>query len=172
MKQKSNQRKKRQKQSQATEEKQAPQSNYQKSMSRRSVLQNALLYTAGGAVVLGGAGWFVTRLQMQRQESRLQDIGTGTATVLQIHDPQCQLCLQLQRETRKAVNNFLKEDVQFRVANIRTEEGSAAAARYGVPHITLVLLDQAGAVAHVVRGVTPADELTEIFKRRLKLQPE
>ena len=172
MARKGKQRSKKKQPTQAQPQAQAqPQSNYAKAMDRRRAIQNIAIYGIGGAVLLGGAGLFAMDFRGKLQESQFADIGNGTPTVLQIHDPQCQLCQQLQKQARQALRDFDADAVQFRVADIRSTDGAEISSRYGVPHITLVLIEGDGTVAHVVRGVTPAEELARLFRRHLQLRP-
>ena len=118
-----------------------------------------------GAVVLGGAGWWVlSGIRATAAEMDLTKVGNGQPTIVQIHDPQCELCTELQRETRKALKSFDDGELQYLVASIRTEEGSAFAASHGLPHVTLVLLDGDGAVQDIVSGVHSEDELKPRFE--------
>ena len=89
--------------------------------------------------------------------------------MLQIHDPQCPICSQLQRETRRALRAFPDDAVLYRFANIRTPEGLAVQTREGLPHATLALYWGRGERLHVVEGVTPSAELISTFQRTLKL---
>lgn len=140
-----------------------------RAIDRRHALKTGTFYGVAGLLAIGGAGWFARDFRSKLLETQLGDIGNGIPTVLQIHDPQCSLCAQLQRQTRKALARFDAGAVQFRVADITTSQGAAASARYGVAHVTLVLLCGRGDVRHIVEGVTPADELARLFARHLRL---
>ena len=98
-----------------------------------------------GAVATGGAGLYGTRaVQATIAEADLSRIGKGTRSVVQIHDPQCQLCTTLQRQTRRALKAYSEDEVTYLVANIKTREGAAFAGRFGVPHVTLLFFDETG----------------------------
>ena len=142
------------------------------SLSRRAMLQKYGLYGLGSLALLGGGGVLAMEFQGALSEADLTAIGRGTPVVVQIHDPQCTLCAALQKETRKALKSFDKDDVLFRVANITSKEGSAFQTRQSLPHVTLVLFDGNGRRQHVVRGVTPAEELIPIFQSALRLRPQ
>ncbi|WP_424968741.1 hypothetical protein [Dinoroseobacter sp. S375] len=117
-----------------------------------------------GALVLGGIGVFsVNAVRATIAEQDLSVIGTGLPTIVQIHDPQCTLCIELQRETRKALEGLDSDMVAYRIASIRTPDGTAFAHRHGQSHVTLVLLEGAGAVQQILQGVRPADELRGHF---------
>ena len=139
-----------------------------RSESRRRFLRLA----RNGAIalpVLAGVGIFsVTSVQATICEADLSKIGQGGLSVVQIHDPNCSLCRTLQRQTRKALKSFDEDTFTFLVANIKTEDGGAFAAKYGVPHVTLLLFDADGQMVQIVRGPSDTDSLREIFASHLK----
>lgn len=130
---------------------------------RRNTLK--LLRNGGiAALALGGAGVFsVNAVRATIAEQDLTRIGNGTPAIVQIHDPTCALCTELQRETRKALRGFERGTVNYLVANIHSEEGGAFARAHGVGHVTLLLLDGQGAVQSVLEGVRRQDELESHF---------
>ncbi|MEL7026665.1 MAG: hypothetical protein AAGO57_05470, partial [Pseudomonadota bacterium] len=110
----------------------------------------------GGVVIAGGGTAFAVDFSRKLSELDLSVIGQGTPVVVQIHDPQCALCADLQRQTRRALRRFDDDALFYRVANIRNEEGLSFQTGQGLPHVTLVLFDKDGRRVHVVEGVTPA----------------
>lgn len=117
-----------------------------------------------GALVLGGIGVFsVNAVRATIAEQDLSVIGTGLPTIVQIHDPQCSMCVELQRETRKALESYDSDTVAYRIASIRTPDGTAFAHRHGQSHVTLVLLDGDGEVQQILQGVRQAEELRTHF---------
>lgn len=140
-------------------------SNSTKPHSRRTFLRNGLV---GGAAFVGAGAWAVSGIRAVAAEQDLSLIGKGAPAVVQIHDPQCSMCTELQREARKALKCFDDEEFVYLVASIRTKEGSAFAAKHGVPHVTLMLIDGAGNVQDVLNGVRQHDELKPIFTRHLR----
>lgn len=131
--------------------------------SRRDVLR--MVRNGGlGAAALGGVGWWVVSgVRAVAYEQDLTRMGQGKPSIVQIHDPQCALCTELQREARQALKCFDDADLLYLVASIRTDEGAAFAASLGLPHVTLVLLDGAGDVQQVLQGVRRRDELKDHF---------
>jgi len=118
-----------------------------------------------GAMALGGVGWWVlSGIRATAAEMDLSKVGNGNPTIVQIHDPQCALCTELQRETRKALKCFDDGQLQYLVASIRTEDGARFAASQGLPHVTLVLMDGDGAVQDVIRGVHQEEDLKPRFE--------
>lgn len=119
--------------------------------------------------VVGVAGFFsVQSVQATICEADMTKIGKGRAAVVQIHDPQCQLCAALQKQTRRAMKSFDEDSYRFLVANINTADGGAIAARYGVPHVTLLLFDKQGDMTQVVRGPINQDALENILAAHMK----
>ena len=146
---------------------QNPQVQAKKPMSRRQALRKMGIYAGGAVAVAAGGAWFISDFRGKLAEGDLSQIGQGRPTIVQIHDPSCPLCLQLQKQARIALRNS-DEDYQYLVANIRTESGAAFQSRMGQPHVTLVLLDGDGAFLHAINGVTPAEELQAQFQQYLR----
>ena len=118
-----------------------------------------------GATALGGFGWWaLSGMRAIAEEQDLSELGTGLPSVVQIHDPTCSMCTELQRQTRKALRCFDDAQLMYRVANIRTPEGSAFSASLGLPHVTLVLMNGDGQVQQVLEGVRKSDELKNAFE--------
>ena len=119
-------------------------------------------------VALAGGGYFaVTKVQATIAEHDLDKIGNGTPAIVQIHDPQCPVCLALQREARDALSHFNQGDFEYLVANIRSKEGSSFANKYFVPHVTLLLFNGQGALVKVLNGPNKSDFLQAEFKAHL-----
>ncbi len=134
--------------------------------------RNFLRLARNGAIalaVVGGLGFlFVQNVRSSINEHDLSRIGNGTPTIVQIHDPQCSQCRSLQRETRDALSGFNDNDVDYVVANIRTNEGSRFAMKYSVPHVTLLLFDKNGQLRTTLRGQRQSDELRTAFRQFLR----
>lgn len=134
--------------------------------------RNLLRLARNGAIGLsavGGIGFFfVQNVRSSIHEHDLTRVGNGTPTVVQIHDPQCSLCRALQSETRSALGEFGEDELDYVVADIRTDEGSVFARRYSVPHVTLLLFDKTGQLKATMRGQRQADELAMAFRRLLR----
>lgn len=138
-----------------------------KGLSRRDLLARAG-YGAVGALVFAGAGlWGVRHVQAITAEHDLDRLGQGTPSIVQVHDPQCPVCNALQTQTRKALGR-VDADILYLVANIRTQEGSAFAARYGEPHVTLLLFDADGTLRDTLRGPHEAEQLEPAFDRLVR----
>ena len=130
---------------------------------RRAALKLARNGVIGSAAVGGAGWWFFSAVNATAAERDLSRIGKGQATVVQIHDPTCSLCTQLQRNARKALNCEDTDGLIYLVADIRSDEGSEFARQHGLPHVTLVLLDGAGQVQNVLRGVRDHTDLKPHF---------
>lgn len=139
----------------------------EKADSRRRFLRLA----RNGAIALpfaAGIGFFGVQSTLASMcEGDLSQIGQGTPTIVQIHDPQCSLCRALQAQTRRALKEFDDDAFTYLVANIKTNEGRALAAEYRVPHVTLLLFDARGRMVEVVRGPTELDTLRSAFQTHL-----
>lgn len=118
-----------------------------------------------GAVALGGLGWWgVSAVRATAAEQDLSRVGKGKPSIVQIHDPQCPMCTQLQRAARRALKSLDDDNLVYLVANIRGDEGRQFAARYNVPHVTLILFNGDGEVQQILNGVRSDDELMPLFQ--------
>lgn len=136
--------------------------------SRRRFLRLARNGAIALPVLIGGTVFSVRSVQATICEADLTKIGKGKPSIVQIHDPNCNLCRTLQRQARKALKSFDDEAMTFLVADINTVKGGAFAARYGVPHVTLLLFDAKGEMVEVVRGPSDIESLRTIFDAHLK----
>jgi hypothetical protein len=119
--------------------------------------------------VLGGVGFFSVRsVQATICEADLTKVGKGLPTIVQIHDPSCQLCTTLQKQTRRALKEYDPDGHTFLVANIQTAEGGAFARQHGVPHVTLLLFDARGEMKQVVRGPIASHQLEPILAAHME----
>jgi len=135
---------------------------------RRDVLRRL----RNGALVFAGVGiggWYVgSEVWAGIEEADLSKIGGGTPTIVQIHDPQCPKCQALQKEARKALEQFNEGELQYLVANIRQDKGQRFAAKHGVPHVTLLLFDGDGERREVLSGPNTSDNLEHVFRQHLE----
>ncbi|MEM8760727.1 MAG: thioredoxin family protein, partial [Pseudomonadota bacterium] len=131
-----------------------------------------LIMARNGAIlvgVLGGGGYFATRSVMASiAEHDLDRIGNGTPAVVQIHDPDCPVCRRLQTATRDAMGGIEDGALTYLVANIKTDEGRALAARHGVGNITILLFDGDGRMRRVLRGERSSEMLQTAFERHVQ----
>lgn len=135
---------------------------------RRDVLRLARNGAIGLSAVGGIGFFFVQNVRSSIHEHDLTRVGNGTPTIVQIHDPQCSLCRALQSETRSALSEFGEDELDYVVADIRTDEGSVFARRYSVPHVTLLLFDKTGQLKATMRGQRQADELAIAFRQLVR----
>lgn len=116
--------------------------------------------------VIASAGWFIVDdVQATAREHDLTRIGNGIPTVVQIHDPNCALCANLQKETRAAIKDFAGDDLQFLVANLRDSRGRKLATDNSVGHVTLLLFDGEGKRRDILRGTRDRTELEPLFRK-------
>jgi hypothetical protein len=135
---------------------------------RRGVMRKARNWAIGLGVV-GVGGWlgadYYTAMAAEHDLSR---IGAGVPTVVQIHDPQCPTCAALMKQARAAMEGFQEDELQYVVANLRTESGAALAAAHGVGKITLLLFDGQGRMRQVLPGVRDSAALSAAFRAHLQ----
>ncbi|MEM9630732.1 MAG: thioredoxin family protein [Pseudomonadota bacterium] len=118
-----------------------------------------------GAALIGGSGYvFAQNVLSARHEHDLTRVGNGKPTIVQIHDPQCSMCRALQKETREALAMFEDGQLDYVIANIRTEKGRSFANRYGVQHVTLLLFDESGQLHEVLEGQRGSYQLRDAFR--------
>lgn len=158
---------KKQRKKQSAKRKATPTPPVEGHITRRGILRH-LRNAAIAVPVLGVAGYVTTqRVQASICELDLSKIGDGLPAVVQVHDPQCNLCVTLQRQTRRALRAYDGETHHFLVANIATTEGQFFARRHGVGNVTLVLLDGAGLQTGVVRGPLTTEALADAIEAHL-----
>jgi hypothetical protein len=121
-------------------------------------------YVAVGALVVGGLGvWGTSAVQADLAEQDLSIIGDGVPTIVQVHDPTCPICTALQKEARAALDDIDTGALEYRIANIKNDVGSAFATLHGSSHATLLFFDSAGNLTQRVQGATPREELYDAF---------
>ena len=121
----------------------------------RRFIERSLFATA----ILAMVGVAMAAYHNNKQiEYDLSVIGNGTPTVVQIHDPSCQLCRRLSKNLDSVKGDF-KPDIQFKTANIATDSGRRFAQRHKVEHVTLMFFDKRGQRVNTIQGVTPPDNI-------------
>ena len=132
---------------------------------RRDVLKLARNGALGLAAAGGAAFWATGSFRAYAAEHDLTRLGQGSPAIVQVHDPQCPMCTQLQKQTRAALKGFDDCGLIYLVADINTPEGAAFAARHGVPHVTLLLFDAQGQLMRSLNGVHTKAQLEPVFTR-------
>lgn len=129
--------------------------------SRRTLLRNGAI----GLLAIGGGGFFAANAVMASlAEQDMSKIGHGTPAIVQIHDPNCTSCQQLQRETRAALKAFDEDAFVYLVANIKNTEGATFANSHGATHVTLLLFDGTGRLQGRLQGVRDRAALQTAFQ--------
>lgn len=127
--------------------------------------RNLLLLLGATPVALAG-GYKIHQYDTTKKVLHdLSIIGEGQPVVLQVHDPSCQLCQRLKRTTESVLEDL--PDIQYRIADLTTNEGREFAQRYNVGKVTLLLFNETGKHVHTVQGVTPKEELISQFEQYL-----
>ena len=115
-------------------------------------------------LMLSGAGAGLAALKKNYDiEHDLSVIGQGIPTVVQVHDPGCQLCQRLRNNANTAMRG-LDDVLLYRIADITTRAGHALQRRHDVPHVTLLLFDGEGELRNVLKGVRDSDSLRRAFR--------
>lgn len=128
--------------------------------SRRSFMSYAP-YIIGGILIVGAVGYTSVRSDLAEQDVSV--IGNGTPTIVQVHDTACAPCIALQRETRAALSDIGDGDINYRVANLKTQAGLDFATEHGASFTTLLLFDSKGEITRRIRGETPRNMLRVAF---------
>ncbi len=131
---------------------------------RRELLRLALVLLIVTPLVGGALAAFKHNYDVTHD---LSVIGKGVPTVVQIHDPGCQLCQQLRRNASAAVDK-LDGKLLYRIADISTPEGRRLQRLHQVPHVTLLLFDGDGQLRKVLNGVKGEELLQHTFSRHLE----
>lgn len=126
---------------------------------RRSALVAFVLV----AVVLSVGAALASYKASHDREHDLTVIGNGVPTVVQVHDPDCPICRQLQGEVREAARGIGPERLQVRTASLSMASGRAFAYRHGVPHVTLLYFDGGGRLIRKESGPQSSATLRPAF---------
>ncbi len=137
------------------------------SLTRRAMLGK--LQTFGiAAAVIGGGGLLLTRsVNARMYEHDLDRIGQGVPMVVQVHDPQCNVCVMLQNQTRKAMRAFDEDELQYVIADLTKPEGRALAIEHSVGKTTLLLFDGKGTRRSTLPGVRDSGTLESTFRAHI-----
>lgn len=128
-------------------------------MAQRGLFVSAIVAIIGVSVAVFS--------HQKQQQYDLSVIGNGTPTVVQIHDPNCQLCRQLQSNLSSVQSDFVPE-IQFKIANIASVKGREFARQQNVQHVTLLFFNKSGKREYVQQGVTAPDEIRTLLERLVK----
>lgn len=132
---------------------------------RRDLLKLARNGTLGFAATGGAVFWAIGSFRAYTAEHDLTRLGQGSPAIVQIHDPSCPMCTALQKETRAALTALGECGLIYLVADINTAAGAGLAARYSVPHVTLLFFDGDGRLRNQLTGVQSKAELQPVFAR-------
>lgn len=143
------------------------QSQKSKPMTRRDMMGWVKFGAIGLAVFGGGAFYFTSKIMAGIAEADLDQIGNGTPTIVQIHDPGCPTCNRLQRAARTALEDFSDDEVQYLVANLNDPDGRRFADGHGVGRVTLLFFDPEGNRVGMVSGARSPEELRTTFRNYL-----
>ena len=108
----------------------------------------------------GGVWWW--QQHSEDEEYDLSRIGSGRPVVVQVHDPTCVVCRQLQRTVASLRGEF-QADVDFLIADLSRPEGQAFANQQQVGSITLVFFAQDGQRLGALEGLQEPEFLRKVF---------
>jgi len=113
-------------------------------------------------IILSGYFYNLSEIN-SRVEHDLSVIGNGKPTVVQIHDPGCQLCRQLKVNLDSTKSDF-EEKIQYKTANIKTKKGAEFAKKHDVPHVTLLFFNRSGRLIETLRGVNTKETIMSALR--------
>ena len=120
----------------------------------RLLKKTGITFAVVGVIFLS----FYSYSQKLKNEHDLSVVGNGVPTVVQIHDPNCQLCNQLKANLKQVKSDY-KGEIQFKSANINTQKGRVFANKHRVARVTLLFFDSRGNQVNVIQGVTPTEDI-------------
>ena len=100
------------------------------------------------------------------KQSQLHDISTigqGKPVLVQVHDPQCGQCRQLLSSVYAVIDEF--PEIEFRVVNLRTDQGYKFSTKHEVSKITLVYFNEQGRKKDIVVGLQEQAEVRSFLNR-------
>lgn len=136
-------------------------------LARRHVLQNAVLFGIGGIVLAGVGYWGVSSFRGALDEQDMTVLGNGQPALVQVHDPNCDICIALQTEVRAALATLEDSELTYRVANLDSTPGMAFATEHGAAHATLLFFDGAGNMVRKMQGANDRNSLRAAFMSHL-----
>ena len=139
-----------------------------KKRSKQELLSTIRSWVIIAALAIGAGYFIINEVNASIKEHDLSRIENNVATIVQIHDPQCSLCLALQKQTKSALSDIDPEKIDYVVANIRTKKGRDFANSYRVQHVTLLLFDKKGKLKNTLYGERQAEEIKREIERVIK----
>lgn len=121
---------------------------------------NSTLLTLLLLMSAGGVWWW--QQHFKDEEYDLSRIGNGRPVVVQVHDPTCVVCRQLQRIVDSLQGEF-RADVDFLIADLSRPEGQAFANQQQVGSVTLVFFAQDGQRLGKLEGPQEPEFLRKVF---------
>ena len=134
---------------------------------RREQLSLWATYALGALVLGGGTWWATTLVQSDLHEQDLTRLGDGVPAIVQVHDSNCAPCIDLQRETRAALEDFDAGEITYLVASLGTTPGQVFASQHGASYATLLFFDRDGGLVNRLRGPSNREALRELFRRHI-----
>ena len=148
--------------------KNAGSASYQQRKTKRGI-RRAIVSALVVAGLIGAGIFGIDRYQaLMADERDLTDIGNGTPTVVQVHDPDCPLCRQLMKNTKSALRGY-GDKIQFRIADLSTGAGrDFQRTHHNVANVTLVFFNGSGQFQWVLSGVSTVEKIDQELSRLLR----
>ena len=121
---------------------------------------SSTLLTLSLLISAGGVWWW--QQHSKDEEYDLSRIGSGRPVVVQVHDPTCVACRQLQRIVANLQVEF-RADMEFLIADLSRPEGKAFANQQQVGSTTLIFFTQDGQRLGVLEGLQEPEFLRKVF---------
>ena len=133
---------------------------------RRRARKTVLLVTVAAAVAIAvSATAILTAHQASRQRYDLTAIGQGIPAIVQVHDTDCPVCVELRRNISQIENDLDEQDILLRVADVNTDAGLEFASRFTQHRrVTLLYFDPAGNLVDVQTGLQDPETLLSSFR--------
>lgn len=130
----------------------------------KKIIKNGGIASAFIALIVVAITFYGKTLQAEYDVSV---IGNGKATVVQIHDTNCQFCRRL-KSNLDSVKGEFSDNIQFKTANILTTKGRQFASKHQVPHVTLLFFNKKGNRVNTLQGVTSKEDIKQALQTLAK----
>jgi hypothetical protein len=94
----------------------------------------------------------------------LSRVGNGIPAVVQVHDPNCPICVQLRGNIIAIADDFDNQQLQLLVADLNSDEGRSFAERYNAGFRTLLYFNPAGDLVDLEVGLQSSADLVRRFR--------
>jgi signal transduction histidine kinase len=114
------------------------------------------------AILAVPATWMAMDAYESRSRADLSVLGSGVPVVVQVHERRNAESRRLHDRVSRALRS-VEPPLEWRVVEVRSEEGRRLARDYGADRLTLLLYDGRGEVVRVMRGELGEEALGAAF---------